>query len=49
MGRPEKPEAQKKTRVVQLRLTEKEHKGLAAKAKAAGVSVSEFLRNCGKD
>jgi predicted HicB family RNase H-like nuclease len=49
MGRPPKPEAEKKAKVVQLRLTEKEHRGLAAKAKAAGVSVSEFLRNCGKD
>ena len=44
MGRPPKPKAQKKTKLVQLRMSSAEHRKLAAKAKAAGLSLSEFLR-----
>ncbi len=49
MGRPPKPEAQRKTRLVQLRLSEDEYRKLAKKAKAKGLTVSEFLRQCGED
>lgn len=49
MGRPPKPKAMKKGKRLELRLTDAEHRKLAAKAKAAGLSVSEFLRQCGKD
>lgn len=49
MGRPLKPETQKKSRLVQLRMSSAEYRKLAAKAKAKGLTVSEFLRRCGKD
>lgn len=49
MGRPPKPKAQKKSKIVQLRMSSAAHRKLAAKAKAAGLSVSEFLRQRAKD
>jgi len=49
MGRPPKPKAQRKTKLIQLRLSDEEHRKLTEKAKAKGLSVSEFLRDCGKD
>jgi hypothetical protein len=49
MGRPLKPETQKKSRLVQLRMSGAEYRKLAEKAKKAGLSISEFLRQCGKD
>lgn len=44
MGRPPKPEAQRKSRMIRLRISATEYRKLAGKAKAAGLSVSEFLR-----
>jgi hypothetical protein len=44
MGRPPKPKAERRTETVQLRMSRAELKELEEKAKAAGISVSEFLR-----
>jgi predicted HicB family RNase H-like nuclease len=49
MGRPPKPKAQKKSKLVQLRVSSAEHRRLKEKADAAGLSVSEFLRQQAKD
>ena len=49
MGRPPKPKGQKKSRLVQLRMSGAEYRKLVEKAKAKGQTVSEFLRDCGKD
>jgi hypothetical protein len=49
MGRPPKPESQRKTRLVQLRLSDAEYRKLRDKAKEKAMTVSEFLRDCGKD
>lgn len=45
MGRPPKPVAERKGKRLELRLTSAEYRKLAAKAKEAGLSVSEFLRS----
>jgi len=49
MGRPLKSKSERKSRMVRLRMSESDYKKLEGKAKAAGLSVSEFLRQCGKD
>jgi hypothetical protein len=49
MGRPPKPKTQRKSRLVQLRMSKAEYREIEEKAKAAGLSVSEFLRRRGKD
>jgi len=49
MGRPPKPKSERKTRLLQLRLSDAEYRQLVAKAKARGLTVSQFLRECGKD
>lgn len=48
MGRPPKPKTQKKSKLVQLRVSSAEHRTLKEKADAAGLSVSEFLRQQAK-
>jgi hypothetical protein len=49
MGRPPKPKSERKARMVRLRMSEAEYRKLEQKAKAKGLSVSEVLRQCGKD
>jgi len=49
MGRPPKPKAERRSKLVQLRISGAEYRKLRAKAKAKGLSVSEFLRQRGKD
>jgi predicted DNA binding CopG/RHH family protein len=49
MGRPPKPKAQKKSKLVQLRVSSAEDRRLKEKADAAGLSVSEFLRLQARD
>ena len=49
MGRPPKPKAKRLSRRVELRMSSAEYSKLEAKAKAAGLSVSEFLRQQAKD
>jgi len=49
MGRPPKPKAERKSKRIELRLSDAEYRKLEQKAKAKGLSVSEFLRQCGKD
>jgi len=48
MGRPLKT-GKPLTKMVPVRMSDAEHRELAAKAKRAGLSVSEFLRKCAKD
>ena len=48
MGRPLKT-GKPLTRRVEVRMSEAEYRELERKAKAKGLSVSEFLRECGKD
>lgn len=48
MGRPLKT-GKPLTKLVQLRMSAAEYRELKQKAKAKGLSVSEFLRQCGKD
>jgi hypothetical protein len=48
MGRPLKT-GKPLTKIVPVRMSEAEYRKLEAKAKAKGQSVSEFLRDCGKD
>lgn len=48
MGRPLKT-GKPLTKLVQLRLSDEELRDLKRKAKAKGLSVSEYLRQCGKD
>lgn len=49
MGRPPKPKAMRKGKRVELRLTITEYRKLAEKARAAGLSVSGFLRQQAQD
>lgn len=49
MGRPLKTKGQPLTERLQLRLSKAEYRKLKEKADAAGLSVSEFLRQCAKD
>jgi len=49
MGRPLDPKIGRRSRTVRVRMSELEYRQLANKAKRAGLSVSEFLRQCGKD
>lgn len=49
MGRPPKPKTMRKGKRLELRLTEAEYRELKAKADAKEQTVSEFLRDCGKD
>jgi hypothetical protein len=48
MGRPLKT-GKPLTKLVQLRISEAEYRKLKEKAKAKGLSVSELLRECGKE
>jgi len=48
MGRPLKT-GKPLTKRVELRMSEAEYRKLEQKAKAKGLSVSEFLRNRGKE
>ena len=48
MGRPLKT-GKPLTKLVQLRLSDEELRDLKRKAKAKGLSVSEYLRQCGKE
>jgi Ribbon-helix-helix protein, copG family len=49
MGRPVDPKIGRRSKMVKLRMSESEYRKLEAKAKKAGQTVSEFLRDCGKD
>ncbi len=49
MGRPLKTAGKPLTKLVQLRMSDTEYRKLKEKAKSKGLSVSEFLRQCGKD
>jgi hypothetical protein len=49
MGRPPKPKAHRKSKRVEVRISTEEYRELEAKAKAAGLTVSEFLRERAKD
>jgi hypothetical protein len=44
MGRPLKTQGQPLTERVELRMSKAEYRKVAEKAKAAGLSVSEYLR-----
>lgn len=48
MGRPLKT-GKPLTKIVPVRMSDAEHRKLVAKAKAAGLSVSEFIRQQAKD
>jgi hypothetical protein len=48
-GRPPKPKSERRSRTVRLRVSGAEYRELAEKAKQAGLSVSEFLRQQVKD
>lgn len=48
MGRPLKT-GKPLTKLVQLRMSDAELRNLKRKAKSKGLSVSEFLRQCGKE
>lgn len=48
MGRPLKT-GKPLRRMVRLRMSDQEYKKLEQKAKAKGQTVSEFLRDCGKE
>jgi hypothetical protein len=49
MGRPLKTKGQPLTKRVELRMSKAEYREIEEKAKAASLSVSEFLRRRGKD
>lgn len=49
MGRPPKPKTQRKSRLVQVRMSHEEYRKITEKAERAGLSVSEFLRQQAKD
>jgi predicted DNA binding CopG/RHH family protein len=49
MGRPPKPKTQRKSKRVELRMSDEEYHRLEQKAKAKGLTVSEFLRQCGEE
>lgn len=44
MGRPPKAKSERRSRTVKLRMSSSEYRKLREKAKAAGLSLSEFLR-----
>lgn len=44
-GRPSKPTDEKRDRVVTIKLTDAEYFDLKARAKSAGVKLSEFIRH----
>jgi len=48
MGRPLKT-GKPLTKIVPVRMSSAEYRKLEEKAKAAGLSVSEYLRECAKD
>jgi hypothetical protein len=48
MGRPPKPNTQKKSKTVQVRMTGAEYRRLAEEAKKAGLRVSELVRRKAK-
>jgi len=48
MGRPLKT-GKPLTKRIELRISDEEYRQLERKAKAKGLSVSEFLRQCGKN
>lgn len=48
MGRPLKT-GKPLTKRIELRISDEEYRKLEQKAKAKGLSVSEYLRQCGKD
>jgi hypothetical protein len=48
MGRPPKLKAERKTKMVRLRMSAAEHRKLEELAGAEGLSVSEFLRRKAK-
>jgi hypothetical protein len=48
MGRPLKT-GKPLTKLVQLRMSPAEYRKLKEKAKAKGLTVSEFLRKCGEE
>ena len=48
MGRPPKPERERRSIRVELRVSAAEYRKIERKAKARGLSVSEFLRQCGE-
>jgi predicted HicB family RNase H-like nuclease len=45
-GRPEIPEKERRSVLLQVRVTEKEALGIRQKAEKSGLSVSEWLRDC---
>jgi predicted DNA binding CopG/RHH family protein len=49
MGRPLKTTGKPLTKRVILRMSDEELRQLKRKAKAKGLSVSEFLRKCGEE
>jgi predicted DNA binding CopG/RHH family protein len=49
MGRPPIPKAERRSKRIELRLSAAELRQLERKARAKGLNVSEFLRDCGKD
>jgi predicted HicB family RNase H-like nuclease len=49
MGRPPKLKSERRSRTLRLRMSDVEYRRLAEKAKAAGLSVSEFVRERTKD
>jgi hypothetical protein len=49
MGRPPKPRSERKSRTVRLRMSGAEYRKLTEKAKAANLTISEFLRERGKE
>jgi predicted DNA binding CopG/RHH family protein len=48
MGRPLKT-GKPLTKLVQVRISDAEYRKLKEKARAKGMSVSEFLRQCGEE
>lgn len=44
MGRPPLPESERRTEVLQLRLTKGERRGMEGGAEAAGEQLTEFIR-----
>ena len=48
MGRP-KLKSGRRSKMVKLRMSAEEHRVLEKKAKAAGLTVSKFLRKCAED
>ncbi len=44
MGRPPKPPAERRSKVVPLRMSAAEYRKLVRQAKGRGLSISEYLR-----